>query len=149
MAFGRLVNKFRILSGKINGSLERVSAILTACSRLHNFIIQQDGLADAEISHDDENSLEVRANPSAPLGMTYLPTVPDDRFVFSTEAGTSHTRSEIVEWLETNSIARPLHNISRRTRELQRSDEADEDWVQSRNRDGAVYSVAREYISPI
>eukprot|EP00956_Cyclotella_meneghiniana_P005600 scaffold7209_cov54-Cyclotella_meneghiniana.AAC.1 len=149
MAFGRLVNKFRILSGKINGSLERLSAILTACSRLHNFIIQQDGLADAEISHDDENSLEVRANPSAPLGMTYLPTVPDDRFVFSTEAGTSHTRSEIVEWLETNSIARPLHNISRRTRELQRSDVADEDWVQSRNRDGAVYSVVREYISPI
>eukprot|EP00956_Cyclotella_meneghiniana_P000368 scaffold432_cov69-Cyclotella_meneghiniana.AAC.26 len=60
MAFGRLANKFRILSGKINGSLERgVSAISTACSGLHNFITQQDGLADAEISRDDENHLEV------------------------------------------------------------------------------------------
>ena len=33
---------FRILSGKIVGRVERVSAILTACTRLHNFIIHED-----------------------------------------------------------------------------------------------------------
>jgi hypothetical protein len=32
MAFGRLVNKFRILSGKVGGSMDRVSAVLTACA---------------------------------------------------------------------------------------------------------------------
>ena len=43
MAFSRLVNKFCILSGKIEGSLDRVTAVLPACSRLHNFIVQEDG----------------------------------------------------------------------------------------------------------
>ncbi|KAL7524820.1 hypothetical protein ACHAXR_000731 [Thalassiosira sp. AJA248-18] len=42
MAFGRLVNKFRILNGKVEGPMERVAAVLQACARLHNFIIKQD-----------------------------------------------------------------------------------------------------------
>ena len=42
MAFGRLVNLFHILHGKVEGSLDRISAILTVCARLHNFIITQD-----------------------------------------------------------------------------------------------------------
>jgi len=32
MAFGRLVNKFQILSGKVGGSMERVPAVLIACA---------------------------------------------------------------------------------------------------------------------
>jgi len=32
MAFGRVVNKFRILSGKVGGNMDRVSAVLTACA---------------------------------------------------------------------------------------------------------------------
>ena len=42
MAFGRLVNKFQILSGKIIGSLDPVTRILMACARLNNFIIRED-----------------------------------------------------------------------------------------------------------
>ena len=43
MASGRMVNKFRILSGKTGCNLDRVSIVFTDCARLHNFIIQKDG----------------------------------------------------------------------------------------------------------
>jgi len=36
------VNKFRILSGKLGGSIDRVSDILNACAHLNNFITQED-----------------------------------------------------------------------------------------------------------
>jgi hypothetical protein len=42
MAFGRLLNMFCILSGKIEGRMDSVSAILMTCARLHNFILQQE-----------------------------------------------------------------------------------------------------------
>ena len=43
MAFGRLVNKFCILSGKIVGSMDHASAILLLVHNWQNFIIQEDG----------------------------------------------------------------------------------------------------------
>ena len=44
MAFGRLVNMFHILSGKIEGRIDRVSATLMACARLHNCILHEERL---------------------------------------------------------------------------------------------------------
>ena len=91
MAFGRLVNKFRILSNKIIGKLSRVSAVLTACARLYNFIIQCDGP-----SHDvtvgmsvsqEEGFLQIQPNNTAPLVMSYLPSVPNETYVFEIEEG--------------------------------------------------------------
>jgi hypothetical protein len=32
MVFGQLVSKFRVLNGKIEGSLERISSILLTCA---------------------------------------------------------------------------------------------------------------------
>ena len=155
MAFGRLVNKFRILSGKINGSLSRVSAVLMACARLHNFIIQNDGPCDEMTvgmsTGEEETFLQIWPDNTAPLGMSYLPTIPDDSYIFETEDGDSHTRAEIVEFLSRNSLRRPLHNLLRRRRELaaeQQQREIDDGWVFSQNGGGEVYAVAREYISP-
>ena len=51
MAFGRLVNKFRILSGKVGGSMDRVSAVLIACAQLHNFIIREKGQVAIEMEY--------------------------------------------------------------------------------------------------
>ena len=120
MAFGRLVNKFRILNGKIEGSLDRVTAILTACARLHNFIIQEDGPFETEHNYksvqEEMDQLEIRAHPSAPLGMSYLPVVPDENF--QVYHGISHTRQAIVEYLQENEIGRPLHNIEQKKREM-------------------------------
>lgn len=42
MAFGRLVNKFRVLKKNLEGSLKRKSRIIMTCARLHNFIIDMD-----------------------------------------------------------------------------------------------------------
>jgi hypothetical protein len=88
-AFERLVNKFRILSGKINGSLARVSAILTACARLHNFFIQRDGPSNENTMgmslSEEESYLQITPNNAAPLGMSYLPTVPHNSFIFESQ----------------------------------------------------------------
>ncbi|KAL7542523.1 hypothetical protein ACHAWF_007216 [Thalassiosira exigua] len=140
MAFGRLCNKFRILSGKVEGSLDRVSAILNACARLHNFIIEMDGPFDTKVYNSIEEEmdcLEILANPSAPLGMSYLPVVPDNEFeVYS---GISHTRQAIVDFIRSHEgIGRPTHNIVRNRRELA------EAVVQSP--DGTA--VDREFVSP-
>ncbi|KAL7502590.1 hypothetical protein ACHAXN_000526 [Cyclotella atomus] len=143
MTFGRLVNKFRILGGKVNGSLARVSAILTACARLHNFIIQRDGPCDEMTVGmnvgEEEHHLQIRPDNAAPLGMSYLPTVPDDSYVFETEEGDSQTRAEIVDFLSDNHLRRPVHNILRRRRELASAGqqrELDEGWVFSQNGSG-------------
>ncbi|KAL7506732.1 hypothetical protein ACHAXN_008293 [Cyclotella atomus] len=122
MAFGRMVNKFRILSGKVNGSLDRVLAILNACARLHNFIIQRDGPCDMMTvemnANEEEMHLQIRPDIAAPLGMSYLPTIPDDSYVFEMEEGVSQTREEVVNFLSDNLLRRPVHNILRRRREL-------------------------------
>ena len=60
MAFGHLVNKFRILSGKINDLLERVSAILMASAarlHIHNFIIQRDGPSNFKNKDHNTNTM--------------------------------------------------------------------------------------------
>ena len=71
MAFGRLVNKFRILSGKIVGSMDRVSAILMACAWLHNFINQHDSPFHEEVTFDSiDEEMEahgIRPDKDAPL----------------------------------------------------------------------------------
>ncbi|KAL7540368.1 hypothetical protein ACHAWF_006659 [Thalassiosira exigua] len=139
MAFGRLVNKFRILSGKIEGSLDRVTAIITACARLYNFIIQMDGPFGSKTydSIDAEmESLEIVANPSALLGMCYLPVVPDD--MFEAYPGVSHTRDGIVDFIREQSIGRPLHNLERRRQALLEN-------VPTAN----GCAVDREFVSPI
>ncbi|KAL7527767.1 hypothetical protein ACHAXR_003002 [Thalassiosira sp. AJA248-18] len=83
MAFGRLVNKFRILNGTVEGPMERVADILQACARLHNFIIRQDCPSFptfADMSLEEEmRDLDLSPHPRAPLGhMAYLPTMPVD-----------------------------------------------------------------------
>jgi hypothetical protein len=110
MAFGRMVNKFRILSGKVNGSLDRVSAILNACARLHNLIIQRDGPRDEMTvemnASEEEMHLQIRPDIAALLGMSYLPTIPDDSYVFEMEEGVSQTREEVANFLSDGLLRR-------------------------------------------
>jgi hypothetical protein len=90
MAFGRMVTKFRIISGKINGSLKRVAKILMACARLHNFIIQRDG--SQHLKSEEEAMLQITPNPAAPLGISYLPSLPDKQYVFMKWSMVSRTQ---------------------------------------------------------
>ena len=83
--------------------------------------------------------------------MSYLPTIPDDSYVFETEEGDSRTRTEIVEFLTDNLMRRPLHNVLRRRRELAtaaQNRELNDGWVFSQNGNGNVFAVANEFISP-
>ena len=113
MAFGRLVNKFRFLSGKIGGSMDRVSAILTACARLHNFIIREDRPFDSVVCYalpeEEFEALGIASNRDAPLGMSYLPFVPESEF--EAFAGISCTWDVVVEFIHESDIRRQLHNI--------------------------------------
>ncbi|KAL7482035.1 hypothetical protein ACHAW6_007720 [Cyclotella cf. meneghiniana] len=120
MEFGRLVNKFHILSGKITGSFDRVTSILTASARQHKFIIAEDGPfgIDRFASVAEEmQSLSISPHSSAPLGMSYLPIVPD--ITFECIPGLSHTWQTIVEHLCEHQIDRPAHNIERQRGEME------------------------------
>jgi hypothetical protein len=143
MAFGRLVNKFWILSGKINGSLDRVSRIIMACARLHNFIIQEDHPFDKQFSSAEEeiDALNIVPGPNAPLEMSYLPIVPDDSF--EVYPGVSHSREIIVEFLRESDILRPLHNVERKKRRLACCNSA----LMVVSPSGTVWD--REYVSPL
>ena len=109
MAFRWLVNVFQILSGKIKGRLGRVSGILIACARLHNFIIREDrsfGMT-GKIVEEEMEQLDITPVPNAPFPISYLPVVPNEEYeVFDR---ISHTREGI----------RPAHNIEHRQREFQ------------------------------
>ena len=119
MAFGRLVNKFRILSGKIGGPLERVADILLACARLHNFIIQQDGPSHVgnDSFQEEMDDLDFAPVPDAPFNMGYLPAIPDEMHHLDACPGNSHTRDAIVEMISEYTIRRPTHNILRQQME--------------------------------
>ena len=131
MAFGRLTNKFRILKGCVLGSLDRVTAIVMACARLHNYIITMDGPNDTmvQVVADGEDvEFTIDAHPDAPLGMSYLPVIPNEDW--EEFEGISYTRLGLVEYLRNNGIMRPLYNLERKQREVSAtdSDNIDNEW---------------------
>jgi hypothetical protein len=119
MAFGLLVNMFHLLSGKVEGRLDRMSAYLIACARLHNFIIREDksfGMPYTSLE-DEMEQLDITPHQNAPFGMDYLPVVPNEEFdIFG---GISYTQEGIIQALQELEIYRPSHNIEQRQRELQ------------------------------
>ena len=140
MAFGRLVGKFRLLNGTAGGSMDRVSSILTACARLHNYIISEDMPFNNEYNYastgEEMEAMGITANNDAPLRMSYLPIIPDHNF--KSFPGISRTREATVEHIREHDIRRPLHNIARQRREQL-------EMVISP--DGSA--IDREYVSPI
>jgi len=141
MAFGRLTNKFRILKGCVLGSLDRVTSIVMACARLHNYIIAMDGpndVLDEVVEGGEDPEFAIVAHPDAPLGMSYLPVVPNDEW--EKFDGISYTRLAIVDYLRENGIMRPLYNLERKQREVMAA-ETDDDC-------NNIIQWDDEYISP-
>ena len=60
-------------------------------------------------------ALQITPNSDAPLGMSFLPVVPDEEL--EAFPGISRTREAIVEHIREHDIRRPLHNIVRQRRE--------------------------------
>ena len=112
MAFGRLVRKFQILKRKIEGKLGKISQIISACARLHNFIIDMD--VPPSILNEEEDDKIVPMN-NGPQEMGYLPTMLEDEDEeFEKIDGTSETRTAIVDEIKRQGIRRPEFNIQRK-----------------------------------
>ena len=144
MAFGRLTNKFRILKGCVLGSLDRVSSIIMACARLHNYIIKMDGpndVFDGLVENGEDPDFTIVPHPDAPLGMSYLPVVPNE--YWEPFEGMSYTRLAIVEYLRDNGIMHPLYNLQRKRSEIMADDDESDNNIE---RNPSEWDD--EYISP-
>ena len=99
--------------------MDRVSAVLIACAQPHNFIIREKGQVALETEYasmeDKMEALHITPNRDSPLGMSFLPVVPDEEF--EAFPGISRMREAIVEHIREHDIRRPLHNIARQRRE--------------------------------
>ena len=109
MAFGRLVRKWAILQGKLCCSLVMNSKIITACGRLHNFII------DNQVNNSEPN---VRSCASLPNGFEYRPIRVENRedlnrFLDESVIGSSRNRSIFVDYIEHEGYKRPSYNVVR------------------------------------
>ena len=102
-----------------------------ACARLYNYIITMDGPNDTmvQVVADGEDvEFTIDAHPDAPLGMSYLPVIPNEDW--GEFEGISYTRLGLVEYLRNNGIMRPLYNLERKQREVSAtdSDNIDNEW---------------------
>ena len=124
MAFGLLVNKFRILKQPLPYRLNKNSKIVMVCARLHNFIIDNDG---SKIQ-DDNNTGNINPNKLQNVNgehlekiigspgnqMVYLPTMRENDY--NEIPGISITRKCIVDHLAKHNYTRPNHNLLRNSR---------------------------------
>ena len=107
MAFGLLVNKWRILRSPLQCSLKNNSRILLACAILHNYVINADGESPEDSEEAEHISDYISRN--APANMPYLPHIPEE---FEHVAGHSQAQQSILEEIcEHGGIRRPLHNL--------------------------------------
>ena len=124
------------LKGSIVGKLDRVTTIIMACVRLHNYVITMDGLKDMSWNRIiyDEPEFTITAHPDAPLGMSYLPVIPNEDW--QQYEGVSYAHAAIVEHLWEQGIGRPQYNLERKRNEMIRSPNNSVEW-------------SREYVSPM
>ena len=110
MAFGRIVRKFQVLKRNIEGKLSKISSIVMACARLHNYIIDMD--VPPTVINDDEDD-NIIAVPHAPDGMGYTPVMLDPNEDFVKVDGVSQARAAIVSEISREGLRRPDYNLER------------------------------------
>ena len=113
MAFGRLANKWWILTTTLTCNLRTSSNILMACARLHNYVIDADDIfAEVDEPDDENDSASNIIRNRAPPGMSYLPTLPTNHTPIEQVTG---MRDALVDYIHSKGYRRPTHNIERRT----------------------------------
>ena len=105
MAFGRMTTKFWLLKQKISVSLKVHSKIIQAVTRLHNYIIETDGLPHFLGKFSDVPLSWIGNDPGS---AAFLP-LPPLRF----EQGNCARREAIVTKLKDKTMKRPQWNIDR------------------------------------
>jgi hypothetical protein len=113
MAFGRMTTKFRIMRNKMTCNLETQSKVIRAVTRLHNYVIDNDGLPARqqqvaqinEHGYFDPEELELlgidplQEEPAGNVGFVGIP--------YDANEGTSARRNTLVQELTERTIVRP------------------------------------------
>jgi hypothetical protein len=97
-AFGQYSVKWRIIRKPLDTCLATSSRILTACARLHNFIIDNDW----EQCNEEITAADVVGS----LSEIYHASLSS----FETQPGASFLRDNIVSYIEENGYRRPSYN---------------------------------------
>jgi hypothetical protein len=120
MAFGRMTTKFRIMRTKMYCSLLTQSKVIEAVARLHNFIIDVDGIggiADQPVRLGNGDNLD--ENDFERLGIDPLPNGVEGNMGFesveyeSDEVVSASRQQAIVQRLRETTIQRPQYNVQR------------------------------------
>jgi hypothetical protein len=107
-AFGLLTTKWRIFRAPIAATLATTSDIINVASRLHNFVIDEDGDVDIAIRDGDEGE-RIESFKDAPNGLGYRPSTVANTHVH----GNSVRRRRIVQAIKEADLRRPVANIER------------------------------------
>jgi hypothetical protein len=105
-AFGLLTTKWRIFRSNLNADLSMASDIINAASRLHNFVIEEDG-------DTGEEDLEIVPMANAPENLGYYPSSTQPTSV----SGNSFRSVNIVQQIKERDLRRPIANIERNAME--------------------------------
>jgi hypothetical protein len=114
MAFGRLVNKWRILRSPMLGSLSTISKAIMSCAILHNFVIDEDGHNEQLQYAPEGNNGSDYIVRNAPTGMAYLPTLPVlNEQEIDIDFSSSTIMASLLEVIDQTGVRRPRRNIER------------------------------------
>ena len=113
LSFGRLVTKWRIFRRSLEFGMSFNAQICMVAAKLHNFVINEEGDSD-----------EPETYPGAPHELGYIPTNPfraDESHALDPEqndevpepSGTSARWQNFLQFIQINSLTRPVHNIER------------------------------------
>ena len=100
----------------MEGKLPKISQIIGACARLHNFIIDSDMPIDS-INEEVDDLIIPMSN--APSNMGYLPVMlEEDDETFEKVDGVSETQKAILDVIKQQGITRPQYNLDRNTAQI-------------------------------
>jgi hypothetical protein len=109
MAFGMLVNKFRIFKRESQHSIKNTSSIIQACMKLHNFCIrcrlEASGETDVTKTVDPDDSYLINPdNPTRDYEPSFNTVLPPNRNLGSTF---TYLRDAICKYIKDNGLKRP------------------------------------------
>jgi hypothetical protein len=118
MAFGLMTTKWRIFRRPLEFSLEKIKKIIVATMRLHNFVLENDGLRLSNHESDIRKKFGVRPLRAQtgldPENNGFLPSIAEKvHGVPLSSQQEDARRSEILCHIMANGFTRPSHNIER------------------------------------
>ncbi|MBV5267579.1 MAG: transposase family protein, partial [Burkholderiaceae bacterium] len=112
MAFGRLVNKWRIFRRPLQIQLKNVGKVFLCATRLHNFCINEGSLPDDDGDDEDPDEDPSTRPGGGPAGVSPATFIPSTVTPASVQ-GNSVMRDFLVDKIKSNALSRPAYNLKR------------------------------------